>query len=258
MPFFQTNIGLIHYAHVPKCGGMSVATYLRDRFGPLAFQDADYLRVPAHQRWTASSPQHVDHDTFERLVPLSFFSAVFTIVRHPVGRAISTYHFQQEMEKSIPQDQSFSDWLRELAQTEGQEPFRFDNHVRPMSEIAPPAATVFYLEHGLDQIIPWLDLVTGRSDGPRAVLPENTRGSYTPSRKERITPSTEDMALIRQVYASDFARFAYEPDNPKPTCAPPVLDAAFLQARDRALKAAQTPFARFSRRALSRWRRLQR
>lgn len=248
MPFFRIDTRLVYYAHVPKCGGSSVANYLRDRFGTLGFSDKGFLKRPEGMRWTKSSPQHVDAETLERLIPHDFFDEIFTIVRHPVGRAVSTYHFQLEVEKSIPAGTSFHDWLSGLRDTLRDQPFAYDNHTRPMSDIVPEGAQVFYLEHGLDALVPWFDGLTGRADGPRAFLPENTRGAHVRGTGAQVRPDGRDLALIAEIYAADFARFAYRPDQKAPTIPAPALSADTLAARDRALASAAHPVNRLRRR----------
>lgn len=247
MPFFMSNGQLVYYAHVPKCGGSSVASYIRDRFGPLAFHDNRYLAQSETARWTKSSPQHVDRETLDRLIPASFFGSIFAIVRHPVDRAISTYHFQREVEHSIPENQSFAEWLGSIARPDPRNCFRFDNHVRPMSEIVPEGATIFYLEHGLDGLVPWFDTLSGNTDGPRAILPENKRGEHVRTATTRVKPTAEEIALVAEIYSDDFKRFGYLPDKKSPSVAPPEINSAFLAESQQYLKAASAPMARLRR-----------
>ncbi len=256
MPFFKIDERLVYYAHVPKCGGSSIAHYIRDRFGPLAFHDNAYMHQEAAQRWTASSPQHVDAATLDRLIPLSFFDAAFAIVRHPVGRAVSTYHFQLEVEQSIQPTTSFSDWLQALSEPHDTAPFRYDNHTRPMSEIVPDGATVFHMEHGLDALVPWFDGLAGTQSKPRAIIPENVRGDYVTVDKPRVSPSNSDLDMIATLYAVDFERFGYQIDAPEPAATAPVVSDAFIAQRDRALAAAASPWGRLKRKALRKFSKL--
>lgn len=248
MPFFRTDGKLVYYAHVPKCGGSAVAFYLMARFGPLGFHDGDYLRRPEATRWTRSSPQHVDCVSLDRLVPPAFFDAAFAVVRHPVARLVSTYHFQLEVEGRVPADLGFSGWLARLDPSGGEDPFAFDNHIRPMDDLVPPGAAVFYLEHGLDALVPWFDHVAGRSDGPRAILRENERGAHVAAAAPRAQPTPADLARIATLYRADFARFGYDPQTPAPLAPPPEMTPAALAARDAALAAARTPVAQLVRR----------
>ena len=256
MPVFRASGKLVYYAHVPKCGGSSVANYLAERFGPLGFHDNAYTSRPEPQRWTRSSPQHVDAATLERLLPPGLFDAMFAVVRHPVQRVTSIYHFQAEVEGSIPPGTSFSDWLASLQPNAPEAPFAYDNHIRPMTQIVPEAATVFHLEHGLDAVIGWFDHIAGDAKGPRAILPENRQGEYQKAPVARVKPSPEDLSHIAELYAEDFSRFGYDLASPKPKAAAPVLSAAFLAERDRALAAAQSPLARLRRKISRRMARL--
>ncbi|MGV6849197.1 MAG: sulfotransferase family 2 domain-containing protein [Marinibacterium sp.] len=250
MPFFKIDRQLVYYAHVPKCGGSSIANYLRDRFGALAFYNTGFHDLPETARWTRSSPQHVDAASLAALIPAEFFSAAFAFVRHPVARVISSYHFQAEVEGLIDETTGFSDWLAGLADRadrEGGDPFAFDNHVRPMSDIVPDGATVFHMEHGVDQLIPWLDRLAGQADGPRAIPPENIRGQYTKDTRPDVVPTPDDLGLIERIYAADFDRFGYRISDKAPLAPPPDLDPGFVADRDRALAAASRPIGQLRR-----------
>jgi hypothetical protein len=258
MPFFKTGGKLVFYAHVPKCGGSAVTKYMRQRFGDIGFTDTWYLSDPEPQRWTRTSPQHVDARTLERLIPLSFFDACFTIVRHPVARAVSTYHFQTEVEGQENTGPSFSDWLAGLPGLMAQQPFAMDNHIRPMTQIVPEGAAVFHLEHGLDPLVDWLDGLTGTTDGPRAIEERNTRGDYVRTSRPKAVPSAADLDLIARIYAADFARFGYDPAERAPKQAAPTTSADFLAARERAQQRRTAPLARLQQRLSRRLRRLMR
>lgn len=245
MPIFKCENKLAYYAHVPKCGGSSIAEYIEYRFGRPGFHDNNYHNIPEQQRWTRSSPQHVDWRTMEQLIPFSLFDVIFSIVRHPVPRAISTYHFQLEVEKVISADVAFSDWLAELEV--GREPFAYDNHVLPMNRIVPEGATIFHLEHGLDSLILWLDLISGTQGPPRAIGTVNQRGTHVAVKSQKVIPTESDLARIYTLYAEDFKRFGYEPDNRTPKADKPEISDDFLRARDLELKEKNKPLARLQR-----------
>lgn len=245
MPFFKSGDALIYYAHVPKCGGSSIAEYITERFGPLGFHDNFYTSLPVPQRWTRSSPQHVDRRTLERLIPLEFFDAMFAIVRHPVPRTISSYHFQQEVERTIPQDLSFSEWLAQLDPESSF--FAMDNHVLPMNRIVPEGTTVFHLEHGLDALILWFDKVTGTVGAPRAFNVINSRGAHVKGQGVKIEPTDADLARIATLYAEDFKRFGYDPMTRQPNSPPPEITPEFIAAREADLRRMNAPRARLRR-----------
>lgn len=256
MPFFRTENQLVYYAHVPKCGGSAIARYLEDRFGPLGFYDDSFHKKRARKTaWSATSPQHVDAGTLESLLPATLFDAMFAVVRHPVPRSVSTYHFQCEVEGRIPADLSFSDWLARL-EAEGFAMFAYDNHILPMTMLVPEGATVFHLEHGLDPLVVWLDLLSGQTNGSRVIMPENARGALVAATSGKVVPTDADIACIGRIYAADFARFGYRPDRANPVAPAPRLTADFVVERDRAIRAMQHPVARLRQRLQRRLRRM--
>ncbi len=237
MPFVKTGGKILYYAHVPKCGGTSVEDYLSERFGTIAMLDRHFNSREPGTRWTKTSPQHVDAESLEHILPLAFMDAVFTVVRHPVARAESAFHFQVNVEKSIPPDTGFSNWLQGQIDMQAADRFVLDNHMRPQSDFVPEGAAVFHLENGLDALIPWLDDFAGNAEGPRSIGHSNKRksGGEKSASPPRAKPSDADMAVLREFYAADFERFGYTPETRKPKEARPVLSEEFIRLRDRDL-----------------------
>lgn len=247
MPIFKANGKLVYYAHVPKCGGTAVGWYLNERFGPLAFSDRTHTRQTVEERWSQTSPQHIDRDSLSRLFPDGFFDASFAIVRHPVTRIVSAYHFQVEVEESVPASTGFSEWLSDIEDRRAEDPFAFDNHIRPMAQIVPEGAEIFYTEHGLDGLVPWFDALTGTQDGPRAVPRFNEKGAHTASNTERATPTEDDLERLATLYADDFTRFGYRLSGNMPAAAAPVLTPEQEAERDAWLKAFNSPMQKMRR-----------
>jgi len=210
MPIIKTETKLIYYAHTPKCAGTSVANYIRDRFGKPAFWNGKYMSIPPGERWSNTSPQHIDVMSLGLLFPPNFFDASFAVVRHPVARLVSVYHFQLEIEKTIPTGQSFAFWLENIFE---HPTFAYDHHLRPMSELIPEGSKLFYLEDGLEGIIPWLDTVTGIKKGARQLPHVNKRTDRNHSKRHKITPSDAEKELITRYYKVDFERFGYALDQ---------------------------------------------
>ncbi|MBV7379793.1 sulfotransferase family 2 domain-containing protein [Maritimibacter dapengensis] len=212
MPFFRADSKLIFFAHVPKCAGSSMFKYLEERFGSVAFYDGRMHFLPEQERWSRSSPQHIDVATFERIFPKNFFDATFAFVRHPVSRMVSAYHFQQDIERSVPPDVTLLEWLDSITEARKADPFVFDNHVRPMSEIVPGDAKVFRLEEGTAPFIDWLDELTGNNGGPRELPKVNEQGSRKNGKKPKTKPTDEEIEKIMDIYQMDFDRFGYSAD----------------------------------------------
>ena len=217
MPICRVGTKLVYFAHVPRAAGTSVERYLGSRFGTLAFADEGYLLVPEQDRWTRSSPQHVDAAALSRLFPPNFFDASFAIVRNPYERIFSVFMRQREIQRTIPRDTLFKDWLKTLPL-----PLHaLDNHSRSMLAFIPAGARIFRLEDGLDPVVDWLDALAGNSDGPRTI------GRFNGHRQVQAvlgfdpadeSPSgemdAEARALIARLYADDLYWCGYGESAP--------------------------------------------
>ncbi len=206
MPIFKTANKVIFFAHVPKCGGSSVEAYLKTRFESLAFIDQDFYLLPSSRQWTRSSAQHIGAEMLERLFPAGFFDASFAVVRHPVDRLVSEYHFQRDQWRKISQSERFSTWLAAFEHALKDDPLIYDGHVRPMVDLVPAYATVFRLEDGLDQVVRYIDELVGACEETIPMKRLLVRNTSIP----KVVPSENDIAMIERIYARDFERFGYD------------------------------------------------
>jgi Sulfotransferase family len=233
MPIVKIDRKLVYYGHIPKCGGSAVEDYLHSRFGHMALLDTKFMSQSEAQRWSKTSPQHIDITSLNRLFPSGFFDLSFSVVRHPVDRLVSVFHFQKDVEKLIQPDVQFSEWLRNLEARLRSDPFQFDNHLRPMADLVPANAKLFFLEHGLECLIPWFDEVAGDQKGPRAMPLTNERGAYSKIKLEKAVPSSKDIDIIGRVYEADFSRFGYEPGRKLPLAVQPKAFKAKHESQSR-------------------------
>lgn len=213
MPIFRIGDKLHYYAHVPKCAGSSVESYLVRRFGPLAFFNTRFLADPEESRWTKSSPQHLPIDAFHKLIPADWIASSFAVVRHPLKRLVSAFQFQVEVEKTVAPLWTIDEWFDDWLNRKDAEPFRYDNHIRPMSDLVPEGAVWFQMEQGLAPVVAHLDRLAGNTEGERSIAPENVRKKKMPGDARRLTPSPETRARIAEYYAEDFRRFGYDIDS---------------------------------------------
>ncbi len=214
MPIVKISGKLIYFAHVPKCAGTAVELYMQARFGPLALRDPRHTLHDPGTLWPRSSPQHIDLVSLARLIPPGFCDASFAVVRHPVDRMLSTYHFQSEVQEIVAPDQTLTGWLATLPALMAADPFYADNHCRPMGDLVPAGAVVFQLEAGLAPVVDWLDAQAGNTDGARVITAVNVRGSrphHPRTLTPRRLPTAADITTIEQLYAADMVRFGYGP-----------------------------------------------
>lgn len=226
MPIFRIGQDLHYYAHVPKCAGVSVERYLKERFGSLAFVNNRFHDAAERDRWTKTSPQHVAQADFEALVPKDWIVSSFAVVRHPFRRVLSSFLFQAEVEGKVDPAWGIDEWAADWMARFKAEPFLYDNHLRPQTSLVPVDAAVFKLEDGLAAIVPHLDALAGNTDGPREVPRANEAAGRAGGPRRNLVPSPAIADQLARFYLTDFRRFGYEPD-------PAVFaaDAARIEAR---------------------------
>ncbi|WP_397544092.1 sulfotransferase family 2 domain-containing protein [Roseovarius salis] len=221
MPLTFVSGQLVQFAHVPRCGGSSIENYLHGRFGRLAFLDRRDGRIPSSERWSHTSPQHIETVAFDRIIPDAWIAHRFALVRHPEDRIISVFLFQRDIEQAIPHEMRFSEWIASLPSRIATNPHYLDNHVRPADELVPRQAVPFKLENGMEQVIEWLDGIEGAQRGARKIGEVNSyaarlqRAGRDPGQPLEITP--QERAVITETYAADFERFGYVPRTDGPT-----------------------------------------
>ena len=204
MPIFRAGSKVVFFCHVPKCGGSAISRYIIGRFGHIAFLNEAFgsIRDP----WTRTSPQHISADDLRRLFPRDFFDEYFAVVRHPVSRTISEYHFQRDFQRAIPQNLSFSDWLRGVTSKYPNNRWLIDNHFRPMCEMVPASTKIFKFEDGFGELVSYFDRLAGDSEGARSIDVYYNR----PPNVDVAVPSVADLILINSFYSRDFDRFNYD------------------------------------------------
>lgn len=210
MPVFRHNGALHVFVHVPKCGGTTVESMLRDRFGPVGFLDETYYGQTEPYRWSKTSPQHLVWSDFVRLLPEAMIGTVFAVTRHPLTRFASAYNFGARA-GAVPTGMGPEEWFSQVALSSDLLPFRADNHLRRQSDFVPAQAVVFRLEDGLGAVADWLDRTFGvrgeapPPDGNVAPSPE-ADGFRAVGLSDRLKRRLEDF------YADDYARFGYGRD----------------------------------------------
>ena len=215
MPLAFIQGRLIQFAHVPRSGGTAVENYLHARFGRLGFLDRQFQHLAQGERWSKTSPQHLEAAAFERIIPKPWIAHSFAVVRNPEARIASAFRFQRDIEGRIPAEQSFTDWLAALEATLATAPHQFDNHARPATDLVPDDAKIFRLEEGLLPLIDWLDQLEGARRGPREIAAANVFTAVRDYLGRQTRPEPEMTPAARQsiarLYRADFLRFGYQP-----------------------------------------------
>lgn len=209
MPIFRINDKLHYFAHVPKCGGTSVDSYLTERFGSLGLSEGPRPpKIAAADRWSRSSAAHIPVAALFRFLPRDWLQSSFAVVRHPVRRLISVYFFARDVTRAVPPSLGFDAWCQEVLPGIADDPYRYDGHLLPQVAFIPKDSRIFRLEDGLDPVVPYLDDLSATTTGPRNVPTQNV-GSWRASEAPPV-PSARTLALIATAYAQDFTLFGYQ------------------------------------------------
>ena len=205
MPLARINGTLLHFVHVPKTGGSSIKEYLKAK-GSLAL----YNWTPI--AWARTCPQHITADTHRILVPKGFADHDFIVFRDPVERLISEFRYRSQppdekgriwvdLDEGGRFEGGFDGWAQAVFQMHTQDPYACDNHIRPQSEFWRDGLVPFFFEDGVDQVLRWIDDVTGTPALPGTV--HENKG-----RRVEVNISGATRTAIKAFYYSDYVLMA--------------------------------------------------
>ena len=203
MPIFRFENRILLFVHIPKTGGTSVETMLKDAGG------VEALRRSAQVPGLPCTPQHFHAEIIGQLVPVSFYDYAFTIVRNPFDRLVSEFKMRV---LDAGRDLSFDAWVDRILARYSKNPFANDNHVRPQTEFLFDNVQIFRFE---DRPLPQIaDRLSSLGIRMAASIPWERRGATV---ELTLSPRTADH--IREFYAADFSRLAYRMDDYGPSLA---------------------------------------
>ncbi len=205
MPLLRVNQKNVLFIHIPKTGGASVERYLRQH-GKLGFFLSD-----SKQQFYRCTPQHFDTEMLAPLFPNSLIDYRFAFVRHPLDRLVSEYKMRvggrYKDGKSIP---SFEEWFGRVRKRFAEDSRIFDNHINQQIHFVNKFTKVFKFEDGIIN-----NLKQVQSDlGVSFDFSKNFH-AQKPYEGVVVEVSTQSIALICDIYASDFEKFGYTLESTK-------------------------------------------
>lgn len=203
MPIFILPEKKILFIHIPKTGGSSVETYLqRLGFGMSMFSTTDNSK--------GCTPQHFHRDLLLEYAFPGEFDAVFTIVRDPVERFKSEYNFRMQIRQKNGNDIiPVSAWVKSVLKQYQENPFAFDNHLRPQSHFLIPGTRIYRYEQGLENAISGIivDLGLQLNKDRLGTIPRTQLAKNYLENGNILT--MDELVAIRRIYREDYELLDY-------------------------------------------------
>ncbi|KIC18761.1 MULTISPECIES: sulfotransferase family 2 domain-containing protein [unclassified Leisingera] len=198
MPLYRNGDKVILFVHIPKTGGSTVEEVLKAAGAPQA------LKYHKRLGYSNATPQHMHWEVIRHWIPQVFYDYAFAVVRHPLARLVSEYHWRKAIteNRELP---DFDTWANRQMNRYPKDNYILDNHIRPQSEFLGPKVEAFRLEDGLDHAVhtglEWLG------------LPVDDVKIHHARKSERSpqTVSQKTLERAKAFYAADFERFGYDP-----------------------------------------------
>jgi len=139
MPVFTKENSKVLFIHVPKTAGSSInKLFVNNGYERTYYSESS--RVP-HKG--LCGPQHMDAELLKEEFDLGEFDYIFSVFRDPLDRHLSEFTWAPWglSGRDIYTPELFDDWCPKVFDIYKENPYRFDNHIRPQSD--------FYLD-GID------------------------------------------------------------------------------------------------------------
>lgn len=205
MPIFRKEGSSVLFIHVPKTGGSSVERIFGKNGYQVLYRDP-HLRQGSVNRLRRCSPQHMHGDLLRQLFRFEQFALVFMVVRDPIARFKSEYGMQaSEMKIDAA---SVDKWADKAFASYLQDPYCYDNHLRPQADFYVPGCHVYHLEDGMNTIMADLSARLGKDldcDVPRVMDRKGESG--VASSQVEVSQGLE--RRLRVFYRDDYHMFGY-------------------------------------------------
>jgi hypothetical protein len=152
MPLCRICEKVILFVHISKCGGTSIETLLEKESGEKLFLREVGQTNPLNNV-SFCSPQHYHASILSKLLCFEKIDFIFTIIRNPFARLLSEFSMRSSQ---IADSKGFNEWYLDSRKLRVNDPYLYDNHLRPMSEFVCEKSKVYALETGLESI--WKDI----------------------------------------------------------------------------------------------------
>lgn len=213
MPVMIKGDETVLFVHIPKTGGSSFIQSMVDR----GWREELSIRGlhPGRLHFMYCSPQHMHAELLLRLVRPEAFDHIVTLVRDPLARLQSEYAWQRRQEMT---DLDPEVWINYVLTEFWNNPFIYDNHIRPQHEFLIEGSKVFKLEDdGVGRAVGFLspgspkrtiiDRLLKRENAKDLKLKATVKLPYVNQAFER------KISQIQDFYAKDYEVLGYACDS---------------------------------------------
>lgn len=195
MPVFTKDNKKVLFIHVPKTAGSSVTKLFLEN----GYERSYYSESSREPHKGLCGPQHMDAKLLTEELDLSEFDYIFSVYRDPIDRHLSEFTWAPWglCGQDIYTEDIFDDWCPKIFQAYTENPYRFDNHIRPQSEFYVDGVEVY----DFDEIDGMAEKLCARIGLENTTLPYE-RSSRRDDREYVIYDSTID--LITEFYKGDY------------------------------------------------------
>lgn len=208
MPIIKVNGVLLYFSHIPKCGGNSVYSFLEQFSDSIVFLDKGF--TIQKKPWNASSPQHIDGFSLNKLFKdKNFFDFYFTIVRDPISRFKSAFMFQKYVENKISKDIPINEFVSLIKEKNSL--FGYcDNHFLPMIHFLMPNTNykIFKIEKDFEYFKKWIEEKIYKKSINLEMIWENSSTKEI-KQMEDYNLNEESINNLKIIYKNDYNVFKY-------------------------------------------------
>lgn len=202
MPVFRRDNFSILYVHIPKTGGSTIESLFKQSGFSIEYLDTGGKN--SLNNLTHCSPQHFHREILESIFNIEKFDYIFTTIRNPISRIKSEYLMMNRGNKT-----DVNKWITDTLSTFNNNPFIYDNHIRPQSDFILGSGDIFKLEDGFN-----LEWIENLEEKIPFNLHKNISHDLNRKKLDGITTSdvmlnTKTTELIMNFYKDDFNNFKY-------------------------------------------------